>query len=118
MFRFESLEIWKLAIAYGKKLYKTTESFPKDELFALTDQLKRAAVSISNNIAEGSGGTNKDFGNFLNIAIKSTLETVNILYFTKEERYITESSRQELYQDAEILIKKIRAFKHAISKKL
>ena len=83
MFRFETLDIWKLSITYGKRLYLVANAFPKSETFALSDQLKRAAVSISNNIAEGSGGTNKDFCNFLTISIKSVLETVNILQFTE-----------------------------------
>ena len=88
MFRFESLEIWKLAIAYGKRLYQVANSFPKIESYALADQLRRAAVSISNNIAEGSGAvTTKDFANFLNMSVKSTLETVNILYFAREQGY-------------------------------
>jgi len=115
MFRFESLEIWQLAIEYANKLYKIAKKFPKEELFALSDQLRRAAVSISNNIAEGSGGTSKDFANYLNMAIKSTLETVNILYFAKEQEFIKEKQRKELYNEAEKLIRKTQAFKKALN---
>lgn len=115
MFRFESLDIWKLSIAYGKKLYTLSFGFPKEETYALSDQLRRAAVSISNNIAEGSGGTAKDFANFLNISIKSVFETVNIIYFAKEQKYITDEVKNNLYIEAEILIKKIRAFKNVIN---
>jgi len=114
MFRFEGLEIWRLSIVYGKKLYKLSFKFPYDERFALSDQLRRASVSISNNIAEGSGGTNKDFANFLNMAIKSTLETANILHFAKEQNYISEQVRLVLYEEAEKLIRKIRAFKKTL----
>ncbi len=114
MFRFETLEIWKLAVAYGKRLYKIAEKFPKTETFALADQLKRAAVSVSNNIAEGSGGTDKDFSNFLNISIKSILETVNILHFAQELGYIGLAAKNEHYEEAEILIKRIRAFKKTL----
>lgn len=114
MFRFEQLEIWRLSITYGKKLYKISLQFPGEEKFALADQLRRSAVSISNNIAEGSGGSSKDFINFLNIAVKSTLETVNILYFAKENEYINKELQTELYQEAETLIKKIRAFKRSL----
>lgn len=117
MFRFEGLEIWRLAIQYGKKLYKLSFSFPNEEKFALADQLRRSALSISNNIAEGSGGTDKDFSNFLNVSVKSTLETVNILNFAKEQNYISEKIRLELYIEAEILIKKIRAFKNSLRSK-
>ena len=114
MFRFEQLEIWKSSITYGKKLYKIALQFPEEEKFALADQLRRSAVSISNNIAEGSGGSPKDFTNFLNIAVKSTLETVNILYFAKENEYINKELQMELYKEAEILVKKIRAFKRSL----
>ena len=107
MFRFESLEIWRLATQYGKELYKLSFTFPKEERFALADQLRRSALSISNNIAEGSGGTDKEFANFLNVAVKSALETVNILNFAKEQDYISEDIRIRLYDDAEILIKKL-----------
>jgi four helix bundle protein len=89
--------------------------FPKHETFALADQLKRAAVSISNNIAEGSGGTKKDFSNFLNIAVKSVLETVNILHFAESIGYIDLSKKDDLYREAETLIRKIRAFKNTLA---
>jgi len=62
MFRFESLEIWRLSIKYGKRLYQLSFKLPKEETFALADQLRRAALSVSNNIAEGSGGTDREFG--------------------------------------------------------
>ena len=114
MFRFEGLEIWKLAIEYGRKCYDISLKFPKEETFALADQLRRAAVSISNNIAEGSGGTDKDFANFLNMAVKSTLETVNILYFAKDRNYISDDKKGVLYEEAEKLIRKIRAFKNKL----
>lgn len=115
MFRFEGLEIWKLAIEYGNKCYDIAETFPRKEMFALADQLRRAAVSISNNIAEGSGAsTAKDFRSFLDVSIKSTLETVNILYFAKIRKYITEEKRLTLYEEAEKVIRKIRAFKKTL----
>ena len=61
-FRFESLEIWKLSLIYASHLYDVAQKFPIEERFALEDQLRRAAVSISNNIAEGSGSaTDKNF---------------------------------------------------------
>jgi four helix bundle protein len=116
MFRFESLDIWKLSLDYADKLYDIANLFPTEERFALSDQLRRAAVSISNNIAEGSGSaTNKNFSSFLDISIKSTLETVNVLFLACMREYITEKERQSLYSEAEILIKKIRAFKNKLS---
>ena len=112
MFRFESLDIWKLAIEYGGRLYDIADSLPQKEMYGLSSQLRRAAVSISNNIAEGSGAnTNKDFSCFLDISIKSALETVNILYFALLRKYINETRQKEMHEEEETLIKKIRAFK-------
>lgn len=62
MFRFEELEIWHESIEYDKSIYQIAEKLPRNEEFGLKSQLKRAAFSISSNIAEGSGSsTNKDF---------------------------------------------------------
>lgn len=111
-FRFEHLEIWKEAIAYALSIYKLTKSFPRDEQFALTDQLRRAVSSISTNIAEGSGSSSKkDFCHYLDISIKSTYETVSLLFLAKKQSYISDDVRITLYNDAEILVKKINSFK-------
>lgn len=70
MFRFEELEIWKSLIVYTKNIYLLTNTFPKQELFSLVDQLRRSSSSIAANIAEGSGSSSKkDFGHYLDIAI-------------------------------------------------
>ena len=116
MFRFENLEIWKLSLDYADKLYDIARNFPTEERYALSDQLRRAAVSISNNIAEGSGSaTNKNFCSFLDVSVKSTLETVNILYFAQKRKYINDKELGTLYADAEVLTKRIRAFKNSLS---
>lgn len=73
MFKFELLEIWKLANDHADELYKLTKKFPKDEKYALTDRLNRSSSSIADNIAEGSGSkTVRDFKNYLQISVKST----------------------------------------------
>jgi len=114
MFRFEQLDIWHLAIVYAKSLYILIANFPKTETFALSDQIRRAAVSISNNIAEGSGGTDKDFAKYIDIAVKSALETVSCLSMAFELKYITQSEKDKLYIEAEVLIKRMRAFKNSL----
>jgi four helix bundle protein len=115
MFRFEELEIWKLAISYADEIYDLTDKLPGNERNNLIDHLKRAALSISNNIAEGSGATsNKGFCSFLDISVRSAFETVNLLHFAKIRNFITDSKRGELYKKTEILIKKIRSFKNSL----
>ena len=118
MFRFEQLEIWKLSISYAKRIYVVTEKFPKSEVFGITSQLRRAGVSISSNIAEGSGSsTVRDFCNFIDIAIKSTLEIVSQLYLALELQLINKDEFDELYEKAEELIRKMRAFKASLKKR-
>lgn len=112
MFSYESLDIWKLSVKYAKKIYLITSGFPKAELYGLINQLQRAAVSISANIAEGSGAISiKDRLNYLDIAIKSALETTSEIEIAYELKYINREARDELYKDAEMIIKKIRSFK-------
>lgn len=117
MFKFEQLDIWKDSLSYAKKIYSITKTFPKDEMFALTDQLRRSASSISANIAEGSGSSSKkDFHHYLSIAMKSTYETVSHLYLAKENGYIQQQTMTDLYKDAEILVKKIKSFQNWLNK--
>ena len=84
MHNFRELKIWKEAMEITKSTYKLTKTFPNTEIYGLTSQMKRAAVSIPSNIAEGAGrNSNKEFTQFLNIAIGSSfeLETQMILAF-------------------------------------
>lgn len=115
MFRFEKLEIWHEAIKYSKDIYKIAESLPRNEEFGLKSQIKRASLSISSNIAEGSGSsTQKDFAHFLDISIKSTIETTSQLLFGKEMNYFEANEIKILYDNAELLIKRIQAFKKSL----
>jgi four helix bundle protein len=112
MFRFEKLEVWQMSIRYGKHIYSIADAFPRSETFGLSSQVKRAALSISSNIAEGSGSaTTKDFCNYLDIAIKSTIETVSQLLFAKEMSYINNVTLEKHYEEAENLVKRLQALK-------
>lgn len=114
MFRFEKLEIWKLANQYARQCYFLADKFPSKEKYALADQLRRAAISISNNIAEGSAFTIPKFKNFLDISIGSALETVNILDFALGMGYILGRDKEIMYRQAETLIKKIYSLKRSL----
>ena len=86
-FKFEKLEIWRLAIDMADDVDKLTKTFPKDEFFILTSQMKRAADSISLNIPEGSTGqSNPEQLRFLGYAQRSALEVVNCCFFSKKTR--------------------------------
>ena len=113
--RFETLDIWKLALQYARKLFAITGNLPNNYKFNLGEQLNRAVLSISNNIAEGSGSAStKDFQNFLNIAIRSTFEVISMLHILKAEQLFKDSEFDQLYTDGELLVKKIQAFRNSL----
>lgn len=114
MFRFEQLEIWKLSVEYAKDCYVIADKFPKQD-FSLKDQLKRAGISISNNIAEGSVGSSLNFKRYINISIGSVLETVNIINFAYEIGYINIKVKEEMYEKAEKIIRKLRNFSKSLN---
>ncbi len=114
-FKFEKLEIWRLAIDYSVEVHLLTRKFPGDEMFNLTSQFKRAADSISLNITEGSiGQTNPEQKRFLGYSIRSTAECVNCLFLAIGKRYITQDEFHNFYKKAEILIAKISKFRNGI----
>jgi four helix bundle protein len=115
MFRFENLEIWKLAMEYGKDCYVIARQFPQIEQYGLGDQLRRATVSISNNIAEGSVGSSANFKKYLITAVGSALETVTILHFALQIGYIGEQVKTDMHEKAEKLIRKIQAFSRTLN---
>ena len=90
MFGFERLDVWKKSIDFAGLVYRVTRAFPEDERFGLTSQMRRAAVSVSSNIAEGSARFSKaDFARFLEIATGSVFEVVSdfaALYAAAEEQ--------------------------------
>ncbi|WP_370101012.1 four helix bundle protein [Xanthomarina gelatinilytica] len=91
MHRFEELKIWQKAMNITENCYRTTENFPVEEKYGLTSQLRRSAVSIPSNIAEGAGrNTNGDFMQFLGIANGSSYELLTQLYLSKRLNLITE----------------------------
>ena len=117
MFRFEKLEVWKESIDYAKNIYKLADALPRSELFGLNSQLFSAALSIPSNIAEGSGSsTTKDFSHYLDIAIKSTIETVSQLLFGREMGYFKDNDIKKLYEEAETLVKRIQSLKKYLYK--
>ena len=86
---FRQLRVWKDAHHLALEIYQTTRGFPKEELFALTSQIRRASVSIPSNIAEGCGrGSNKDYANFLQMALGSAFEVDYQLLLAKDLTYI------------------------------
>ena len=102
MFGFERLEVWEKAINFADTVYSITREFPSDERFGLTNQMRRAAVSISSNLAEGSSRTSrKDFARFIEIATGSLFEVVSQSYISRNQGFITPEEFEILYRAAE-----------------
>ncbi len=114
---YKELKVWEKAHKFTLSVYEASKVFPKDELYSLTNQLRRAASSIPANIAEGSGkNTQAEFAHFLNIALGSANESEYFLILSKDLNYLNQNKFSELYNDInEIkamlisLINKVRA---------
>ncbi len=96
-YRFEELEVWRLGMEIVREVYRITKKFPRDEMFALADQLKRAATSITLNLAEGSGQpTRKNFVVYIQRSKSSALECVACLKIAVQERFVDASDVSSL----------------------
>tara|TARA_R110002073_G_scaffold8207_1_gene45571 strand:+ start:21923 stop:22285 length:363 start_codon:yes stop_codon:yes gene_type:complete len=92
IYSFEKLNVWKESLELIKSIYKITQKFPLEEKFGLISQIRRATVSISSNLAEGtSRKTNKDKAHFTTISYSSTMEVLNQLIISRELDYISEN---------------------------
>ena len=110
VFKFENLKIWKIAREFASEIYEITRNFPKDELFGLTSQLRRAAVSVVLNIAEGSNRkSDLEFKRFLNIARSSLDEVITGLFIANDQKFIDKNTLNKLYTQADSLASKITA---------
>lgn len=95
--KFRKLSVWDKAMDFVEEIYKMTNCFPGNEMYGLTSQLRRAAISISLNIAEGSGaGSDREFGRFLNIALRSSYEVICGLEIAKRLKYADEKEISNL----------------------
>ncbi len=115
-FKFEKLDVWKIALDLSDKVDKLTiENFPKHEIYILTSQIKRAADSVALNIAEGSTGqSDKEFNRFLGFALRSGIEVVSCLYIARNRGYIDQEKFKALYYQYENLTIKIQALRRSL----
>ena len=97
IFSFEKLLVWQKSRLLATEIYKITSKFPKDELFDMTSQMRRCSISISSNLAEGSGRSSiKDKARFTEIAFGSGLELVNQLVIAYDLNFITQNVYVEI----------------------
>lgn len=115
-FKFEKLEVWQLSLTYINTIYKLAEILPTSEKYNLTSQIRRAATSVSLNIAEGSTGqSDAEQHRFLGLAIRSLIETVACLRIIEQRQYLED---KKLLEDADLkaqpLARKLHAFRKTL----
>jgi four helix bundle protein len=101
---FRDLRVWGKAQVLAQTIYQATGRFPKEELYGLTSQLRRAGISISTNIAEGSKrSTTKDLCHFLSIAQGSNEEVKSLLMLAKSLSYLDSSQFQSIHLQSQAI---------------
>jgi len=118
-YNFEKLDVWEKSRKLVVKIYKLTKDFPIDEKYGMVSQMRRAAVSICSNIAEGSGRTtSKDQSRFYTNAYSSLLELLNQVLIAEELGWVNSNEVLAFRKMAEEVSNKINALRNAVLKRL
>jgi four helix bundle protein len=108
---FRKFEVWKLGHKLTLDIYRKTKSFPPEEIYGITSQIRRAAISIGTNISEGSvKRSEKDFARFLEIALGSATEIHNLIIVSRDLEYLSENEFESFESEIIILKKQLFAF--------
>jgi four helix bundle protein len=114
-FKFEKLLVWQKAVDLSDLIHQLVRSFPKDEIYILTFQIRRAADSVSLNIAEGSTGqTNPEFKRFLGMALRSDIEVVGCIFLARRRGYIKTDDFEKIYKLCEEILLMINSLRKAL----
>jgi four helix bundle protein len=114
-FRFQDLKIWQFAIQIADELFDIADGLEQKRLYRFAEQLRAAGMSISNNIAEGSGSSSKkEFKQFLNMARRSTYENANILILLEKRDLISNENLNELLDQLDHLCRQITNFQTSL----
>ena len=114
---FKKYDIWQLSHHLTLEVYKITSLFPKEEMYGITSQLRRASSSVPTNISEGCGrNSDAEFNQFLNIALGSASETEYLLILSKDLKYIPLEVFESLDQKVNIIKSKIYKLKEKLIK--
>lgn len=112
---FKKYEIWKLSHNLTLTLYRLTNNFPKEEIYGLTSQLRRASSSIPTNIAEGAGrDSDSEFNRFLTIALGSANETEYLIILAKDLSYLNENLANDLIEKVNLIKRKTYQLKQKL----
>jgi four helix bundle protein len=108
MFRFEKFDVWHHAVDFAENIYTVTNLFPREEQFGLTSQMRRASVSVSSNIAEGSSrSSDKEFARFIEVAYGSLMEVVSQSSIARRQGLLAAPQFETIYGDAERIARQL-----------
>ena len=114
---YSDLQVWQRSMAFVKQVYEATKTFPKDELYALTNQLRRAAVSIPSNIAEGHArDSTKEFLHHLSFALGSLAEVETQLILAQDLQYLPKESLLSLIQESTEIGRMLRGLQKSLQR--
>ena len=117
MFGFEKLDVWQKAIEYADFIYGATRRFPDDERYGLTIQMRRSAVSVSSNIAEGSGrGSNTEFSRFVGIGYGSLMECISQSHVAHRQGFLSQRAFEGSYDRAERLARMLSGLRSSLQR--
>ena len=114
MHNFEQLDVYNKSLDIIDHVYGIVGAFPKEELFSLSDQFKRAATSIALNIAEGSGRSRKEFAHFLTVSRSSAYECSAIAEIARRRMYVNELEFKKIYCELEVIIKMLNRLRQSV----
>lgn len=114
-YKFERLDVWQRSLEYVDRMYAIADHLPSSEKYNLTSQIRRAATSISLNVAEGSTGlSDAEQSRFLRIAIRPLLETVACLHLIKRRGYVDAEMLRKAYRASQPLFAQLQAFRASL----
>ena len=115
-YAFEKLNVWQNSRELTKRIYKITKKFPSDERYGLISQMRRAMISVSSNIAEGSSRkTKKDQAHFYTIAYSSLIELLNQTILSLDLKYIDNDQYLELRSSVELVSNQLNALRNSLN---
>jgi len=116
MFNFEKLDVWRKSISFAGLVYEATRGFPSDERYGLTTQIRRAAVSVASNIAEGSARPPADFARFLGYATGSLFEVITQATIANQQAFLNTEDYQRLNETAVEISRMLSGLRNSLEK--
>lgn len=114
----KGLAVWQKSCVLVKEVYKNTNGFPSSEIYGLTSQMRRAAVSIPTNIAEGAGrSSTKEYTHFVSIAVGSAVELETLLFLSHELGFLETGEKNRLGELLDEIIRMLKKMREVLRRK-